>query len=543
MHIYDYGWGYMDKVRHMPSINNDKGFVLATALVILLALTVIGTIMLNTSALESRIAGVDREAAQAILLAEAGGAQIREWFQYPETFTPIGNGFSGNITVQPFRDCTGLDPAVVLSSTSCPLRTGLDSVNEKNFFRRRFADLGKREYIINATQMSQFTDPDADGTQNVFNPVDQPSKPDTPALKIENQAYLNWIFRDYAAIGNVVSIKIYPPIANPLSGKVIARPRPICTARITVRTKGGIEKTVEMEVMESIFLTIDAGAEAGAAASWNGSGQIYWGKILAKGNTALNYNQLRNSQRACNGGTPLTWPDGDPWFRAYIEGTVSASQGSPTPNNCTDCIGCEGIANSPANGGKRVWNELHVYQGMPVTLDEWKKPDMQDYAESLGTYYKINTLNNTVYKSNRNGDVLGPAVAFNADWLKNNKSPFIYLDAGGNIVNINFTGQFFREGDIYLDGSFDIGGGGSGSTISVVDPSNTAQSLSDINIKGVLYMTGELRGTGSPRVFGGIVAEGGLQSQGNPVVYYDKELMEGRRNLPRTAKGMWREIM
>ncbi|MDP2167714.1 MAG: hypothetical protein Q8J64_05200 [Thermodesulfovibrionales bacterium] len=520
-----------------------KGFVMVAALVILMALTVMGIVMISTATLESRISGIEKENTQSVFLAEVGVTQVREWFQWPERFTPIAGGFTTGVSVlnNAFKDCAGQNIDVG-STAACP-NVALSAATEQNFFRRRYIDIdtGKREYISNAVgaTWSQFVDTNGNGTQDVFNSTDTGAA-DIPALTIENQGYLNSLFSDFSPAGRVISIKIYPPMSNPQSGRNVERPRAICTVRVMVETSGGIIKTVESEIHESVFLTIDAGAQTGGAGQWNGNGTINWGQIKALGDVALNRGSL---PVRCGAGA-------DPWFKATIGGCFmgpgGCNAGGPAvPDNLCpgtpDCIGCAGI-NGVSND--RPYQDLAVYQNQPgVTLDKWEKADMQDYAETFGSYYRVDTATNQVYKSNSDGAVLGPVQAFNTTWLKNNQDPFLYLDAPGAPINLGITGSFYREGDIYIDGSVSVSGGGSGTTISVTDPGGTPRTLNDINFKGVLYMTGSFSGNGSPKIFGGLVAETGLSSSGNPQVWYDIELEDGRRSLPKSGKGMWREIM
>ena len=57
----------------MKSINNDGGFVLVVALLIMVVLTIIGIAATNTSVFELKISGNDRVHKRALYQAEAGG--------------------------------------------------------------------------------------------------------------------------------------------------------------------------------------------------------------------------------------------------------------------------------------------------------------------------------------------------------------------------------------------------------------------------------------------------------------------------------------
>lgn len=62
----------------MKTINNDGGFVLIVALLIMVVLTVIGIVATNTSVLELKISGNDRVHKRALYQAEAGAILATE---------------------------------------------------------------------------------------------------------------------------------------------------------------------------------------------------------------------------------------------------------------------------------------------------------------------------------------------------------------------------------------------------------------------------------------------------------------------------------
>lgn len=531
-------------IRYRARRRGEEGVALVTALVILLALTLMGLMMISTMNVESKVAGVEKESAQAMLLAEAGVGKVREWFQYPRRFSPSAGDIANGVSLPAgnFKDCSSLANYSLEPNNmpNCPTRN-LTTANAQSFFARRFIANGKFEFI-NSSDLSQFVALDGGTTKNSNSPVDNPAGGNVPALRITNQTYLDSLFSDFSEIGRVTRLEIYPPFGGGQS--LPPRPRTLCTVRITAQTTGGITKTIEAEIKESIFIPVTAGAEAGGmASSWNGSGSIYWGPILAKGNVALNMSNVYKC-----GATYSKTGKTDPWFKAKIEGTVSTTSGSPDANPCPGSgDACGDCSTAPVNDpAQRPYKDYNVYQNQSVTLDEWKKDDMKSYALDFGYYYKMQT-SETACRSNSSGSCVGPAVDVKAILIDANRPPFIYLDASAlalKTVELKVTGgDFYTVGDTFVDGAIDMGAGGRGQTINVKDPGGSAQSLTDINFNGVLYMTGELKGSGSPKVFGGVIAEGGMSSSGNPEIWYDIALQSGRRNQPRTAKGGWREIM
>jgi hypothetical protein len=55
-------------------------------------------------------------------------------------------------------------------------------------------------------------------------------------------------------------------------------------------------------------------------------------------------------------------------------------------------------------------------------------------------------------------------------------------------------------------------------------------------------MTGDLKGSGNPVIYGAVVTEGGLKSSGTPQMYYNAQFEDGLINLSRSTKQTWREI-
>ncbi len=518
----------------------DEGMALIAALVMLLALTIMGTLMINTMSLQSRASGAQKEDAQAILLAEAGVAKVREWFQHPgdpgevARFSPTQADIDGGITMPAsnggFKDCTSINPSSVSDMSTCPV-VMLNAASAVNLFKRRFIEVNKREYIANS--LSEFTDAKGSGTQLSSNRLDKGGN-DTPALDITNQGYLNNLFNEFSGIGRITEIQIFPPMGGGSSGPLAdpPSPRPICTVRVTARTNTGLVKVIESEIWESLIFPITAGAEAKAAAGWNGNGNVYWGNVLSKGNVSLDYNALL---ARCNGSNTLAWPTGDPWSTIRVTGSVSASQGNPTPCTASDCLG---------DCTNRPWQNDAVYQNQTsVLLDTWDNNTMKSYAIEMGGYFKTSD-GTTVYPCDPYGNQVGGAIQFSDLLNEPDRPPFIYVDAQSAPDQLlSLKNNYFTEGDMYIWGNLDMSGGGNGQDITAIDPSGQPQQLANVNIDGAIYITGNLTGSGGQTIYGGVVAEGALQDSGTPNIYFDQQLMNGRKRWPRTSKGRWREVM
>src|SRR3989304_9219120 len=74
--------------RNMKIIRNEKGIALLVALMVLIMLTLSGMAAILTTTTEVNIAGNEKQATQALYLAEAGVSQVKAFFENPSSFNP-----------------------------------------------------------------------------------------------------------------------------------------------------------------------------------------------------------------------------------------------------------------------------------------------------------------------------------------------------------------------------------------------------------------------------------------------------------------------
>ncbi|GEM_PF-3066411 len=559
-----------------PIFRGTEGIALVAALVILLALTIMGFMMLNRASLVARGAGVDREQAQALYLAEAGIALVRYWFKEAEEhartstadlpFSLTGTyGSEGANALIPYID--EVSDGDGSSGTYSTLRWG--------FFKRRFIVDAKPDYIQNA--YSQFADPDGDGWsqgEDSYNPVDTAppggasafeKKYGRPALYISDPdtltALMNALDPGLSQAGTIKFIGIYPPIGTEQSPGT-SPPRAFATVRVEVETASGYTRTIEQELVEPPFLPVAGAAEAGATAGWSGAGRFRWGPIMALGNVTVG-----GSGNNVPTGCADTDGDGiddlndctdeqgtsnkcyDKWFSARSSGEVDLSADA---NDCTDCIGCSGEDDVPP-AGKRPYKNHKVYENTTVELDFWDHSEVKEYASGIGAVY---TYDGKYFYRGETvaGTPIDPKVFFDpdGDYLGAQGLVYIKMASGVDTMDIDL-GQTYSgpiTGTIFVEGSVNMDGSGGGWDITVKNPDQYdglaagETSLTDVHIHGVVYATGDITSTGNPKVFGAILAEGLIDVSGNTEVWYDRSLIDGHLGpkQPNTIKAKWREV-
>jgi hypothetical protein len=574
------------------NIKGNEGIALVTALVILLALTLMAMLMVNTSILESKTTVVTKEEKQAFFLAEAGIARVRSMFR-----EALDNNRSNPVVVDGqtlnatawfdggYNGNWGQPGSIGVIQYVDNYMGGTYNTLQWRFFRKRFTDdAGAPQFVSKASHLSQYTDPansttwtqDADS----YNDKDEPAavtadagspqafreRYGRPAFYIYEHAALNTIFSDFAEMGRVTFIGLYPPIGSEQSCEAPCNPgnRPIATVRVEVESASGFRKMIEQEIMEPPVLPITGGAQAAGTASWNGSGNIRWGQLKTKNNISVGgsgnnvpYGCSLPGVQNCIATQGTSNKCYDKWFSATADaGQTITMPGPPTattPANCsTDCIGCDEQAYRP-------YLNYRLYQNKPVTLDHWDQGTVKDYAQDSNSVYTYDGTN--FYRGDFSGSIPPgtPPISFgqlmdpNGQYL--GKSDFAYIQmVNDSVTTVDFSTNKipgnFAEGSLYIDGNVSFSGGGGGANIAVKNPdqfngiTGGTTDLTGVNFKGVLYATGDIGGTGTIKIFGGILAEtGNLALSGNSEVWYDESLKESAGpNVPVTEKSKWREI-
>jgi len=581
---------------------DNKGIALVTALVILVALTLMAMMMVNTSTLDTKISGVTKEQKQAFFLAEAGIARVSSLFKEAlrdeNGATRSRGDTTGLPVVTAFYDGAnyngpwGTAGSVGVIQYTDEYMGGTYTALQWRFFRKRLEDAEGVPQFIDAN-FSQFADPNGDGyddAEDAYNILDgaPANAPDgasadfrdrygRPAFYIFNQPYLDAMFNDFAE-GRVIFIGIYPPIGMEQSPQAEGE-RPICTVRVEVETPSGFRRMIEQELMEPPVLPITAGAQAAGTAAWDGAARIRWGDLKSKKSVVVG-----NNGKDVPYGCPNAEPDlkdciategtatkcYDKWFTGSVGAgeTISMPGGwtETTDLNCdTDCLGCAD-KNAPAT---RPYLNHALYENQNVKIDYWKKDVVKSYASSINSIYTYDGTN--FYRGDFSGSIPAgtPPISFGTLFNPNGeymgKTEFVYVQMTTGVTTLNFDPQKisgkYTQGSLYVDGSVNFSGGGGGKEISVQNPDqynggyidpdtglwvevSGNSTLTGVNFEGVLYATGEIGGTGTVKIFGGVLAETGqLALSGSSEVWYDESLKEDAGpKQPSTQKSKWREL-
>jgi hypothetical protein len=586
----------------------ERGMALVTAMVMLLALTLMGFMMMNTASLQTRSSGATREEAQALMLAEAGIARMKSFFTNALA-EPRGGAvtymYNGTLTTLALTGSYGTANSTALIPYKDLYSGGDFTALEWRFFRKRNKDLDDVPQFVNATY-SQFTNPNADAydadtpvvtSVDSFNPVeysdtvlasfdDWTKKYGRPAFYIQHQPTLDKLFSDFASVGKVKFLGIYPPIGSAQSPGTSQRI--ICTIRAEVETNGGYTRTIEQELIEPPILPVTGSAQAGGGGAWDGSGSLRWGPVKVIGNDVSVGGSGNNVPWQCTfvAGTPTPNKDAcvynhntdcyDKWFTLKVGfgNTFNMPAGQPA-NDCSDCIGCAGIDNAPASGGKRPYTGIKGYNDQPLydavtqpdglKLDRWNQAEVKDWADSYNMIYTYDGASDKFYRGDyKDSTPVGAPITFGQmfDPAGNyiGKSNFVYIVLAAGTTELDFdTNKIsgdYTKGTIYVDGNVECRGGGGGKDFippnGVKNPDQylglaaDTTRLDNVNLEGVLYATGEIDASGGTiRVFGAILAETGqIKLSGSSEIWYDKSLIENSAGpkMPKAEKGKWREI-
>ncbi len=554
----------------MMHIRNERGVVLMVSLLVLVMLTLIGLAAIMNTTTEINIASNQKQATQALYLAEAGINAVKGLFENPASFTP------------------GVDEVVCMDTAfppdyayaNCAIGAGLFHTSARAthtfpsafFDKRRVTADNAQTYIMTGTDFSQFLDVDGAGGPESNNAFDDGGSPldangavagDYPAMWFVDEDYINDTLLNGAFVdmGTVTSIGIFPPssVNNYAMIRVVAE-------------AGGSVRVIEQEIGPSLFIPITAGTQAGSGGGFNGNGRPHWGEFRVErdpttpfGDPTIEYNNTNFIPCNYDGCTESTvgW---DKFFEIKVEGWVDPDGAGanvwPNPDGaCADPITCD----HPSLSFDVFQNEADI------TIDQLDYTELKDFAKDNDSYYvvcdpdagsdpvpSVNTGSDDVIFQGFCGN--GTGVTFEA--LTDRQTyDLIFLDWEGATDNtagftMDLSGDFFTDGNLYINGNFEWSGGGSGESVVMEDPDGVddpgslkCQGLADqvtcaadIQMEGLLYTTGNFGGSGSPVIYGALVAEGGVQSSGTPDIYYNADLRNGLGNLPRTSKQLWREI-
>lgn len=286
----------------------------------------------------------------------------------------------------------------------------------------------------------------------------------------------------------------------------------------------GLQRTVVAfvkvnTILSNPFIAVPAALISLASAGANGNAKIHWGEAWSKDN----FDMLNNSQMG------YTQSDDNVVYRT--EGTIDFpnnwSTGGPDPD----------IDPSLAMPGLDEWADVFEQFIAPGTLD-W--PDFaseyqafKSQAIANGRYYTTDASGN-IYL---NGNVVDFGTEFATGHGPTDPYDFVFIDTidgnppaadGSNLAEIRNSGNSTgMKGVYYINAHFKQGGSGNPPALSADDPDGNTESLLGVFLDGLLYVAGEMRGSGGANVFGSIIVERGVDMTGTFDIYYNVALAAG----------------
>jgi hypothetical protein len=556
----------------MRHIRNEKGIALFVSLMILIMLTLIGMAAILTTNTEVNIAANEKSGAQALYLAEAGVSVVKAFFENPDSFAPTGGATGGAI------QCLGADGSVQAANcTAANHAVGpcTDTWLDCFFDERRTNPPPTSAPDHRGTGwVSQYLDINNDGNRDSNNRNDTGSadtdantlvNDDRPALKIVSQAYINdtLLAGAFNEIGRIEMIELYPPLMNPPACSP-DNPQPCQPNFAVVRVKacvpnctaeGHAERVVEQEIGPGSEIAILNGLSIQGVAGWNGNGSVHWGPVVTAGNVdtgQLNIHCIRAS--VCGGPDDITSAHGqaDKWWS--LDATGSIKIGNTTLPDAAYDIDPTEVDGDPAD-----WNMKPGSSKQAQTFTSEQKAELKKYSLDSGQYYVYCSTDSLLHPADNSGNPTGAGKSF--EELTNGETfDMLYVDMGAlntpscnpgavppPTPTFNISGSYYTNSNIFLEGTFSIGGLGATTNITAQDPDQVQNEQPGthtlgVHINGLIYTTGDFESSGNPVIYGAVIAEGGFTGAGNPDIWYNKSFEDGLPFLNKTSKQNWREI-
>jgi hypothetical protein len=217
----------------------------------------------------------------------------------------------------------------------------------------------------------------------------------------------------------------------------------------------------------------------------------------------------------------------------------------------------------PAEAWSGIPSNVHAHQEpVPgIKVDQWDYDTLKRMSKQFGRYYGIDR-DGLLYSGGLIQPGLGrPAAEVFASAGVGDHRGLIFVDTlDGMPPRLDNMGtivldQEYAEGIFIVNAHVRWKAGQVGKPLPALSPPPEGQQslgtrvpvqLADIHLQGVLYVTGDLRYVGHPKVYGGVVAHGSIvdETNGSGVleVWYNHDLREGlMQGLPVVfvAPGSW----
>jgi hypothetical protein len=341
------------------------------------------------------------------------------------------------------------------------------------------------------------------------------------------------VFRGLAEFGRIERIHLYAP----------SRPQGFCNVEVTAEAIGGVRRSAAVELAANRLPPLQAALHVGTGAQADQEGlrmAVHWGPVRAAGDVRLGSSGdfPRKSATAAViglGYADQVAPREDRWMEAWIGGTAEFDERN---------IGV------PSN----VHPNQDPAPGLPT--DPWEYQKFKDTALKFGRYY-VPDAEGRLYRDGHMDPALAqtPAQVF-AD--RGVSQGLVFIDTldqappSATNLPVLVLEAPYMEGMYYINAHVILRPDGQGKVVPALSPptdaDNTASrvqvNIADLNIQGVLHVSGRLQVERGARVFGAVMAERGLNGAGLLEVWYDYDLARGLfRGLPVVfpLSGTWKE--
>jgi hypothetical protein len=352
----------------------------------------------------------------------------------------------------------------------------------------------------------------------------------------EDDRFLNHpstgVFRALAEFGRVERIHLYAP----------SRPQGFCTVEVIAEAIGGVRRSAAVELGATRLPPLRAAVQAGRGTPDDSAVRLWahWGPVNVAGDVRLGISNEFPRQSPAASVTGLGYaepgaPRDDRWMQAWIGGTAEFEDlGAGPPSN------------------------LHPNQdptpGLPA--DAWEYQKFKEAAMKFGRYY-VPDREGRLYRDG----LMDPAFAQTpAQVFADRGVPqgLVFVDtldrtapSGANLPVLVLDAPYM-EGMYYINGHVILGPEGQGKALAALSPptegtkaeSRIHVNIADVNVHGALHVSGTLRIERRTRVFGALVAAGGLNGTGLLEVWYDYDFGRGLfRGIPVVFRlpGTWKE--
>lgn len=344
------------------------------------------------------------------------------------------------------------------------------------------------------------------------------------------------VFGALAEFGRIVRLRLYGSV----------RPEGFCTVEVTGESPGGIRRTVARELGAIRIPALPAAIQAGSSADpRDGHARMlaHWGDTIMAGNPHLGRSDRfpRQSDSAEITGLGYDEPGAaqeDRWMNAWIGGEPQ-------------------FVDSPAVLPPNVHAKQDPLPGLPTSA--WHYAQFKGLAKRFGSYY-VPDREGRLYR-NGNMDPASaqtPSEVFGSLRAGDGKG-LVFVDTMDqappsldNMATLVVDAPYI-EGIFYLAAHVVLRPDGRGQAVSALSPPAPERgssagrvfvTIEDVKIQGVFHVAGRLSAQHHIRVFGAVVAEGGLSGEGLLEVWFDDDFRRGLfRGLPVVfpIPGTWRE--